>query len=138
MISVNLPTTTASLFSLKKLNIFRFVVTFMLLFSIGSSLLASVFEDTHHSVECEAGVDCIEQKQANMTVFSPAEHSESQCVDPCHIGQHHFGHCNFPVQSNSNISLNELTNIKHSSDYLFYIDNPFLERWRRPPRSNLI
>lgn len=130
------PTIKASLFSFKKLNIFRFIVTFVLLFSIASSLLASSFIDTHHSVECEAGTDCIEQK-VNITVFS-AEHNDAQCADPCHIGQHHFGHCNFLVQSNSNIYLNEITNVKRFGDYVFSIENPFLEGWRRPPRSILI
>lgn len=78
----------------------------------------------------------VEASVASKATNADAHHNDSDCSDPCHVGQCHFGHCSFAfAQSGLNYSI-----LANSSLSVFSVDTltdgPVLEGPRRPPKNS--
>ena len=132
------------------MKIYRRLTSILLLFLLGSVLGAEAvgFSDDH-------AIPCVEISVVENADFSHSdsqiaqqeisgihnnhEHSKdssSNCSDPCHTGQSHFGHSLYnTTQSQVSFPADSSAEVKKSTSD-FAIEGPVLEGPRKPPRHS--
>ncbi len=79
-------------------------------------------------------IDTFSKPEVIQADLTAPDTEDSNCGDPCHLGQCHFGHCSFSFAENS-INLYAIDRMTLGSTLAPSAFNPaFLAGLRRPPR----
>ena len=110
---------------------FRFILTFLILFNLGLTLGADVFQKIEHSSpgshQERSDVSCLDCE---------TEHDQEACADPCHVGFCHLGHSPVTLTSSDVSYLTSSNNLDHGSSHYLPFDGPVIEGPRQPPRHS--
>lgn len=114
-------------------NFTAILIIALLGFTIGSD----VFSAHADSILCAGDAHSVADSgiSAKIKVKDTATSTQSDCNDPCHLGQCHFGHCSFSF-SESSIRFHAVDrSIKREPRRRAEFIAPVLEGLRRPPRN---